>query len=322
VSSQDPPHPLRSIVFFGTPDFAVPTLRALVAAGRSPVLVVAQPSRPAGRGRELRDPAVVVAAREFGLPFVQPERVRRPEFLDRMRELAPDLAVVVAFGQIFPQSLLDIPRSGCVNVHASLLPRHRGAAPIQASILAGDAVTGVTTMRMTAGMDEGPMLLTAETPIGRGETAGELAPRLADLGADLLVRTLGELERGRLEAVEQDAAAVTYAPKIDKAAARIDWRESAAALERRFRAQSPWPGLETTVRGETVKVLQVEPRVAGFSLAPGTIVEVSTTEQGAIDVATSADILRVTMLQRPGRRPVSAAEFLRAVPLAAGETLA
>jgi methionyl-tRNA formyltransferase len=328
VSSQDPPHPLRSIVFFGTPDFAVPTLRALHDAGRPISLVVAQPSRPAGRGRELREPPVVAAARALGLPFVQPERVRRPEFLERMRELAPDLAVVVAFGQIFPQALLDIPRFGCVNVHASLLPRHRGAAPIQAAILAGDAVTGVTTMRMTAGMDEGPMLLTAETPIGPRETAGQLAPRLAASGAALLVRTLDALERGGLEAVEQDVAAATYAPKIEKDAARIRWQETAAALDRRFRAQSPWPGLEATIRGETVKLLGVEPLPAPPEIAvampapPGTVVAVSVVGLGSLDVVTSAGVLRVTSLQRPGRRPVSAAEFLRAVPIEIGERLA
>ena len=267
----------------------------------------------------MREPPVALAARESGLSVEQPERVRRPEFIELLRTLEPDLAVVVAFGQIFPQALLDVPRFGCVNVHASLLPRHRGAAPIQASILAGDEETGVTTMRMTAGMDEGPMLLRASTSIGPAETAGELALRLADLGADLLVRTLDALERGAVADQEQDASLVTYAPKIDKWAARIDWQEPAARLLRRFRAQTPWPGLEASAGGEVVKLLELEGGSGPTASDPGRVTEVGA---DSFEVACGEGTrLRIRRLQRPGRRPVSAAEFLRATTLEVGAAL-
>ena len=189
------PSRISRIVFFGTPEFALPTLQGLVAAGRAPALVVAQPDRPAGRGQGVRSPAVALWAREQGLPLAQPDKVREPAFLERLRELAPELCVVVAFGQIFPRALLEIPARGCVNVHASLLPRHRGAAPVQAALLAGDAVTGVCTMVMEEGLDSGPLLLQASTTLAGHETAGELAPRLAHLGAALLLETVARMVR-------------------------------------------------------------------------------------------------------------------------------
>lgn len=299
-------------MFFGTPEFAVPSLRALVRAGRAPLLVVAQPARPAGRGRELREPSVAVTARELGLPVEQPLRVRRPEFVERLRALEPDLAVVVAFGQIFPQALLDVPRYGCLNVHASLLPRHRGAAPIQAAILAGDERTGVTTMRMTAGMDEGPMLLDAELAIGPRETAGDLSIRLAELGAELLLATLEGLERGEIADRRQDDTRATYAGKVEKSAARIDWRESASRLALRLRAQTPWPGLETEFRGEVLKILELEARPGdGAAHEPGTVLAM--TDDGITVSCGEAGVVRLGRVQRPGRRPVSAAEFSRAM---------
>src|SRR5947199_3215668 len=186
------------IVFFGTPEFAVPTLAALVGAGRAPVRVVTQPARRAGRGQQRQDPPVARWAREHGLPVMQPERVRDPAFLEEVAALNPDVAVVVAFGQIFPRALLDLPRHGCVNLHASLLPRWRGASPIQAALAAGDARTGVTTMKMDEGMDTGPILLEESVEIGPAETAGELGKRLAEKGARLMVRTIDLLERGEI----------------------------------------------------------------------------------------------------------------------------
>ncbi len=195
---------LGRILFFGTPDFAVPTLAALVEAGWAPVRVVTQPSRPVGRGRGLQDPPVAAWARAHGLEVTQPERVRHPDFLAEAAALAPDVAVVVAFGQIFPRALLDLPRHGCVNLHASLLPRWRGAAPIQAAVAAGEARTGVATMRMEEGLDTGPILLEEETAIGPDETADELSRRLAELGGKLMVRTLHELEAGGLVPRPQD----------------------------------------------------------------------------------------------------------------------
>ena len=207
---------IERTVFFGTPEFAVPALRALAASEFRPVLVVSQPSRPAKRGQRMTEPPVVVAARDLGIPFAQVEKVRDPAFLARLAELAPGVAVVVAFGQLFPRALLDLPRLGCINLHASLLPRWRGAAPIQAAIAAGDTLTGVTTMKMEEGLDSGPTLLTAELAIGRRETAGELSRRLADLGAPLLVETLRGVAAGTLVARSQDESRVTLAAKIRK----------------------------------------------------------------------------------------------------------
>jgi methionyl-tRNA formyltransferase len=311
---------LARLVFFGTPEFAVPTLQALVDAGRPPLLVVAQPARPAGRGRELREPAVVVWARERGLPVEQPEAVRAPEFLQRMRSLDPDVAVVAAFGQIFSTELLAIPRQGCLNVHASLLPRWRGAAPIQAALAAGEAKTGVTTMRMERGLDTGPILLQRELAIASSETALELTPRLATLGGELMVETLAALERGELVPRPQPEGA-TYAPRLEKGQARVDWSLPAATLFDRWRAWQPWPGLETFWRGESVKILEAAPRRSGAvqpGVTPGTVLA---TSPDAIAVACGAGALDLRSLRRPGRRSQNAGEFAAAARLAVGDRL-
>ena len=246
---------MQPLVFFGTPEFAVPTLAALAATELRPALVVSQPSRPSGRGKRLTEPPVVVAARELGIPFEQVEKVKDPAFLARLGALEPGIAVVVAFGQIFPRALLELPRRGCVNLHASLLPRWRGAAPIQAAIRAGDAETGVTTMVMEAGLDSGPMLLERRTPIGDVETAPELSARLAFLGADLVVETLQALERGELAPRPQDASGVTIAPKVTKEEARTRWDLPALEIDRAVRAFQPWPGVELSFAGESVKLI-------------------------------------------------------------------
>jgi methionyl-tRNA formyltransferase len=306
------------LVFFGTPDFAVPTLAALVAAGHVPVRVVTQPAKPVGRGRKEQDPPVARWAREHGLPVLQPERVRDPAFLAEMREIAPAVAVVVAFGQIFPRDLLSLPRHGCINLHASLLPRWRGAAPIQATLAAGETRTGVTTMQMEAGLDTGPILLQEEIEIGPTETAGELWSRLAELGAALMVRTLERLAAGTLTAQPQDDALATYAPRLTRESGRVDWNRPARDLGHLLRAYTPWPGVSAELRGEPVKLVSVEPRTEATDEAPGTYLGL---RDGALAIACGGgSVLAVRELQRPGRKALKAADFANGERLQRGET--
>ncbi len=319
---------LSRIVFFGTPELAVPTLSALVAAGRTPVAAVTQPARPAGRGGRLAEPPVARAAREAGIPVLQPERVRAPEFLAAMRELAPDVAVVVAFGQIFPPELLALPPLGSINLHASLLPRHRGAAPIQAAIAAGERTTGATTMRMEAGLDSGPILLQSELAIGPRETAGELGSRLALLGARLTVETLEKLARGEIVPRPQDPSLATYAPRLTRASGTADWSLPAPALFDRLRAYTPWPGVASELRGQPVKVLWGEPLAAPAApdaapdaAPPGTLLGLIAGEGGdRLAVACGGGTaFGIERLQRPGRPPRAAADFWNGERLRSGE---
>lgn len=312
---------LDRILFFGTPEFAVPTLAALVRAGRAPLRVVSQPARPVGRGHRPQDPPVAAWARGRGLPVSQPERVRSPDFLDEVAALAPDVAVVVAFGQIFPRTLLDLPRHGCVNLHASLLPRWRGAAPIQAAIAAGDARTGVTTMLMEEGLDAGPILLQEATEIGPEETAGGLSRRLAEMGGSLMVRTLEGLERRDLEPRPQPSAGVTYAPRLTRDSGRVDWSLSAREIAARLRAYTPWPGLQAELRGEPVKIVAAEPLSGedrgNGEAAPGLILGL---RAGRLAVACGGGtLLGLAELQRPGKRALPAADFVNGERLRAGE---
>ncbi len=310
---------IHRTVFFGTPEFAVPALRALAETEFRPLLVVSQPSRPAKRGQRLTDPPVVAAARELGVPFQQVEKVRDPGFASRLAELRPDVAVVVAFGQLFPLQLLELPRLGCVNLHASLLPRWRGAAPIQAAIAAGDSLTGVTTMLMAEGLDSGPMLLTAELKIGGRETAGELSLRLAEIGAPLLVETLRGLAAGRISPQEQDASLVTVAPKIRKEKARTRWDLEAEALVDLVRAFQPWPGAELPFGEEWVKVLAASPAAEHYGTAPGIVVAI---ERERVLVSTGGDsVLAVERAQRAGRGPVSGGDLARGLHLGLGDRL-
>ncbi len=253
---------IERIVFFGTPWFAVPALEALVAEGRAPRLVVTPPARPAGRGRKLFEPPVAVRARELGLAVESVGRVRDAEFLTRLGSLAPELAIVVAFGQIFPKTLLDLPRHGCLNVHASLLPRWRGAAPIAAAIAAGDRETGVSIQRMEEGLDTGPVYAQRKTPIGEHEDAGELAARLARLGAELLVEVVAALEAGLLQPEAQDPAGVSHAPKLGKVR-YLDLSNPAEEVAREVRAFNPEPGTLLELAGGPIKILQA--RVGGSS---------------------------------------------------------
>jgi len=320
---------LSRIVFFGTPDFAVPTLAALAAAGRPPVAVVTQPARPAGRGGNVAEPPVARWALAAGIPVLQPERVRAPDFLAALRELAPDAAVVVAFGQIFPPDLLALPPLGSINLHASLLPRHRGAAPIQAAIAAGDRTTGATTMQMEAGLDSGPVLLQEELAIGPRETAGELGARLAELGAGLTVETLERLACGELVPRPQDESLATYAPRLTRASGLADWSLPAPTLFDRLRAYTPCPGMASALRGQPVKILWGEP-LAAADLAggagaegatPGTLLgTVGGAGGGRLAVACGGGTaFGVERLQRPGRPPLAAADFANGLRLRPGE---
>jgi methionyl-tRNA formyltransferase len=309
---------IERIVFFGTPAFAVPALEALVASGRAPGRVVTQPARPSGRGRRLADPPVATRARELGLAVEQVERVAAPEFLERLAALAPDLAVVVAFGQIFPRALLDLPRLGCLNVHASLLPRWRGAAPIPAAIAAGDVETGVSIQRMEEGLDTGPVHAERATSIGARETAGELSRRLASIGAELLLEVVEELERGAGAPRPQDEARATRAPKL--AGVRLlDPSRPAAHLARQVRAYNPEPGSALVVRGEHVKVLEAVASEARTSGPPG---EVLGSGGDALRLAAGGgSVLELLRVQRPGGRPVSGRDLANGLHLAPGERL-
>lgn len=303
------------IVFAGTPDFAVPTLKALVAAGHEVAAVLTQPDRPAGRGRRLVAGPVKDCARALGLEVLQPQTLRAEAPLAALRRLEPRVMVVAAYGLILPRAVLDLPPEGCLNVHASLLPRWRGAAPIQRAIEAGDAETGVTIMRMEEGLDTGPMLARRATPITSRDTAGTLHDRLAALGAELMVETLKRVERGAVDADPQDERLATYAPKITAADAVADWGRPALELERRVRALNPWPVVRASHHGQTLRIWEAGVR-AGAAGAPG---EVLKADHDGVDIACGEDALRVTVLQRQGGRRMTAAEFLNGYALKPGE---
>ncbi|MCE3283909.1 MAG: fmt [Steroidobacteraceae bacterium] len=309
--------PLR-IVFAGTPEFAVPALEALHAAGHSIVAVYTQPDRPAGRGRELVAGPIKRRAGELGLAVEQPATLKTRGSQARLAEYAPDVMVVVAYGLILPQAVLDVPRLGCLNIHASLLPRWRGAAPIQRAVLAGDTRTGISIMQMDAGLDTGPELLRRELAIGPRETSGELHDRLAPLGAGAIVEALARLANGTLRPRAQPDEGVTYAAKIRKDEARIDWTRSAVGIDRLVRAFNPSPVAETRLDGEQVRIWDAQPfehrgqsdfrEKFGVSPVPGTVLDAP----GRIVVATGDGALELLTLQLPGRKPVSARDALNA----------
>ncbi len=236
------------IVFLGTPSFAVPSLDALVKAGHKVVAVYTQPDRPKGRGNQVAQSPIKIAALEYGLPVLQPERIRRPESVEGLRVLEPELMIVVGYGQIIPQNIIDLPRHGILNVHGSLLPKYRGAAPIQWAIANGEEVTGVTTMQIDAGLDTGDMLLKSETSIGPNETASELGTRLALMGAASLLQTIEDLQAGRLRPEKQNNEEATFAPILKKTDGEVDWQQSAHEIYNRFRGFTPWPGAYTVFR--------------------------------------------------------------------------
>jgi methionyl-tRNA formyltransferase len=301
------------IVFAGTPEFAVPSLRAAAQRGEV-VAAYTQPDRPAGRGRGLQASPVKLEALQRGIPVLQPESLRTELSRDALRALQPDLMVVVAYGLLLPQSILDIPKYGCWNVHASLLTRWRGAAPIQRAIEAGDSETGVCLMQMEAGLDTGPVLLSQRLPIGADETGGHLHDRLAVLGAQVLADGLGLLRAGmKPVAVPQPDAGATYAHKLDKAEAKLDWTQAADVLARKVRAYQPWPVAEAQLDGERVRIHAAEALPLAHAAVPGTVLLAS---REGIDVACGEGALRLTRVQREGGRSVAVADYLNARPLA------
>jgi methionyl-tRNA formyltransferase len=301
------------LVFAGTPDFAVPGLRACLASDVEVVAVYTQPDRPAGRGRKLAPSPVKQAALAAGLAVEQPESLKTVEVQERLRGYAPDLMIVIAYGLILPRKVLAIPCLGCWNVHASLLPRWRGAAPIQRAILAGDSETGVCLMQMQAGLDTGPVLLSEATPINAGDTGGTLHDRLAELGARVLAKGLVRVAAGEtLSATPQPEKGATYAHKLDKQEAKLDCAQTAVELERKVRAFDPWPVAEADIAGERVRIWSAMAiDTYAEPVAPGTLV--AATKQG-IEIACREGTLRILKLQRAGGRVIAAADYLNARP--------
>lgn len=300
------------VLFAGTPDFALASLKALIDAGIVPLAVLTQPDRPAGRGKRLTQSPVKQFALEQGIEVLQPATLKDPEEAAKVAAYDPDILIVAAYGLILPQDVLDIPSRGCLNVHASLLPRWRGAAPIQAAVLAGDRETGVSLMAMTAGLDCGPVYAQEALAIGPEEAAGELHDRLAALGGEMLVRHFDAIVGGRLQAVEQNDAEATYAGKVNRQDARLYWQQPADALHRQVRAYNPVPGAFFLLDDMPIKCWRASVVADSDEGAPG---QVLAADRDGIVVACGTDALRLQSLQRPGKRPVTAQEFAGTVPM-------
>jgi len=295
------------IIFAGTPEFSVPPLRSLLQSDHEVIAVYTQPDRPAGRGRKLTAGPVKALAMEHGIPVYQPQSLKGAAEQAELAALNPDLMVVVAYGLLLPQAVLDAPRLGCVNIHASLLPRWRGAAPIQRAILEGDSASGITIMQMEAGLDTGPMILKLNTPIAPDETGGSLHDRLAPLGAEALLQALPLIQSEKPPLEPQDDTQATYAHKLSKEEAAIDWNRSAAEIERQVRAFDPWPVAQTGYVGKVMRIWSA--RAVAGSGEPGLVVAAGA---DGIDVGSGAGLLRITRLQLPGKRAMEAAAFLNA----------
>lgn len=304
------------LVFMGTPAFACPTLQRLIERGEDILAVVTQPDRPKGRGQQLAPPPVKVLAERHGIPVMQPAKVRAPEFIELIRELAPDLIVVIAFGQILPKALLEVPRHGCINVHASLLPRYRGAAPINWCIINGETEAGVTTMQMDVGLDTGDMLLKKSTPIDPEEDSSSLHDRLAEIGAESLAETLDLLLAGRLVPEKQDDLLSCYAAMLKKEDGLIDWGKGAQEIKNLVRGMTPWPGAFTYLHGKTLKVYRI--CVANGSGAPGTVIRA---DRQGLEVACGSGSVLLEELQLEGRKRLAATEFLAGYKIEPGVIL-
>lgn len=306
------------VVFMGTPDFAVGTLEAIIKAGHEVAAVVTQLDKPKGRGKNMQFTPVKEVAVANEVPVYQPVRVKEPEFVEELQKLNPDVIVVVAFGQILPKAILDMPKYGCVNVHASLLPKYRGAAPIQWAVIDGEAESGVTTMLMDEGLDTGDMLLKTVVPLDKEETGGSLHDKLAKAGAQLLIKTLEDLEAGTIERTRQDDALSNYAKMLDKHLGAIDFSKSALEIERLIRGLNPWPSAFTQVNGKTLKIWSatvVDREVPGEN---GEVVEVT---KDRILVKTGKGILQLNEVQLEGKKRMEVDAFLRGYPLQQGTIL-
>jgi methionyl-tRNA formyltransferase len=299
------------LIFMGTPDFAVPTLLELVAHGHEIAAIYTRVAKPAGRGMKLQPTPVEIEATRLGIPVLTPTTLKTPEALEQFRAHDADAAVVVAYGMILPQAILNAPKLGCFNLHASLLPRWRGAAPINRAIMAGDSETGVMVMKMDVGLDTGDVAMAERLPISDAMTAADLHDALSPLGGDLMVRAMGALERGKLQLTPQSAEGVTYAAKIDKAEARIDWNKPARDVLRHIHGLSPFPGAwcEMPIEGESVRVKILRGEIAGGSGAPGELLD------DRLAVACQHGAFRTLELQRAGKGAMKAEEFLRGTPL-------
>lgn len=301
-----------NIVFMGTPDFAVPSLLSLVKSEHKVLAVFTQPDKPKGRGYTLTPPPVKVCAAENNIPVYQPEKVKDGTAFEIIKELAPDVIVVVAYGKILPKNIIDYPKYGCINVHGSLLPKYRGAAPIQWAVLNGEKETGVTTMLMNEGLDTGDILLKSVTQIGENETSGELFDRIMTMGADLLLETLDGLSNNKLTPIKQDDSLSTYASVLDKSLCQIDWNKSALEVHNKVRGLSPWPVAVTMLNGKRVKIHKTE--VSNGTGNPGEIIALN-----PLTVACKSDAVRINTLQLEGKKAMDSKSFLAGHKLSVGE---
>ena len=294
------------IIFMGTPEFAVPSLRALVDSGDEVVAVVTQPDKPKGRGLEVAPPPTKVLAERHGIPVLQPAKIKTEEFFNELKKFNPDLICVAAYGKILPKNILDLPHYGCINVHASLLPKYRGAAPINWAIIRGEKVTGITTMKMDEGMDTGDMLLKKEVPIEDEDTGETLSEKLSEIGARLLIQTIKLLKEGRLNPAPQDHSQATYAPMLKKEDGKIDWQKSAEEIRNLIRGALPWPSAYTNLEGKLLKIYKA--RLAEGGGKPG---EVMKSDSGILRVATGKGTIDILELQIEGGKKLQTQVFLR-----------
>ena len=306
------------VIFMGTPDFSVGTLKALVEAGHEVVLAVTQPDKPKGRGKAMQFPPVKEVALDLGIPVFQPRRVRNPECIEELKKIEADVIVVIAFGQILPKEILEMKKYGCINVHASLLPAYRGAAPIQWAVINGESVSGVTTMQMDEGLDTGDMIMKEEVVLDPKETGGSLHDKLADVGAKLCVKTLAAIEEGTATYTKQGETTTAYAKMLDKTMGNINWEESAEKIERLIRGLNPWPVAYTTWQGKVMKIWEAQVLPEDTDVAPGTVASV--TKEGFF-VQTGKGQIFVISLQIPGKKRMDAGAFLRGYPVKTGEIL-
>ena len=294
------------IIFMGTPEFAVPSLRALVDSGDEVVAVVTQPDKPKGRGLEVAPPPTKVLAERHGIPVLQPAKIKTEEFFNELKKFNPDLICVAAYGKILPKNILDLPHYGCINVHASLLPKYRGAAPINWAIIRGEKVTGITTMKMDEGMDTGDMLLKKEVPIEDEDTGETLSEKLSEIGARLLIETIRLLKEGQLNPIPQDHSQANYAPMLKKEDGKIDWQKSAEEIRNLIRGALLWPSAYTNLEGKLLKIYKV--RLAGGEGKPGEVIK---SESGILRVATGKGALDILKLQIEGGKKLETQVFLR-----------